>query len=139
MERSVKSAQMARVRTRNTAPEMTVRRALFGLGLRFRLHRRDLPGRPDIVLPRFKAAIFVHGCYWHGCTMCDRGVRRPKTNTAFWSAKLEENRRRDQRNQADLRALGWHPAVIWECEARTPGTLRTALDRILSGVADAVK
>lgn len=139
MERSAKSAQMARVRTQNTAPEMAVRRALFGLGLRFRLHRRDLPGRPDIVLPRFKAAIFVHGCYWHGCTMCDRGLRRPKTNIAFWSAKLAESRLRDQRNQADLRALGWHPAVIWECEARTPDTLRTALDRILSGVAEAGK
>ena len=139
MERSAKSAQMARVRTQNTTPEMAVRRALFSLGLRFRLHRRDLPGRPDIVLPRFKAAIFVHGCYWHGCTMCDRGLRRPKTNIAFWSAKLAENRLRDQRNQADLRALGWHPAVIWECEAGTPDTLRTALDRILSGVAEAGK
>ena len=139
MERSAKSAQMARVRTQNTTPEMAVRRALFGLGLRFRLDRRDLPGHPDIVLPRFKAAIFVHGCYWHGCTMCDRGLRRPKTNIAFWSAKLAENRLRDQRNQADLRALGWHPAVIRECEARTPDTLRTALDRILSGVAEAGK
>ncbi len=126
---------MARVGTQHTAPELAVRRALHARGLRFRLHRRDLPGRPDIVLPRLGTAIFVHGCYWHGCTMCDRGLRRPKTNTAFWSAKLEENRRRDRRNQADLRALGWRPVVIWECEARAPDTLRTALDRILSDVA----
>lgn len=135
INRSLKSAQMARVRTQHTAPEMAVRRALHRRGLRFRLHRRDLPGRPDIVLPRFKMAIFVHGCYWHGCTMCDRGVRRPKTNMEFWSAKLDENRRRDERNQAELHELGWHPITVWECETRTPDKLQTTLDRILSCVA----
>lgn len=127
-----KSAQMARVKSKNTAPEIAVRQALHARGLRFRLHRRDLPGRPDITLPRYRTVIFVHGCYWHGCTMCDRGTRRPKSNTAFWAAKLVENQRRDQTVAEQLHALGWRVLIVWECETRKPEKLAATLDRLLS-------
>jgi DNA mismatch endonuclease (patch repair protein) len=127
---AAKRLQMGSVKTRHTAPEMVVRRAIHACGLRFRLHRRDLPGRPDIVLSRHRIAVFVHGCFWHGCVMCDRGLRRPKSNVAFWSAKLDENRCRDDRNIEALKGLGWHIAVIWECETRNPETLAGALDRL---------
>ncbi len=120
---SLKGRQMAAVRTQHTAPEIAVRKAMHARGLRFRLHRRDLPGRPDIVLAKHRTAVFVHGCFWHGCTLCDRGTRRPKSNAGFWSAKLDENRRRDARNTADLTRLGWHVVVVWECETRIPGRL----------------
>jgi DNA mismatch endonuclease (patch repair protein) len=127
---AVKRRQMADVKTQHTAPEIAVRRALHARGLRFRLHRRDLPGRPDIVLPGHRTVVFVHGCYWHGCVMCDRGIRRPKTNVAFWSAKLDENRRRDDRDVAVLQGLGWRVCIIWECDTRDPERLAETLDRI---------
>ena len=129
---AAKRRQMAAVKTQDTTPEMVVRRAMHANGLRFRLHPRDLPGRPDIILPKHRTAVFVHGCYWHGCLMCDRGLRRPKTNVVFWSAKLTENRRRDDGSVAALKGLGWHVSIIWECETRTPETLARALDRLLS-------
>ena len=131
---SLKGRQMAAVRTQHTAPEIAVRKAMHARGLRFRLHRRDLPGRPDIVLAKHRTAVFVHGC-----TLCDRGTRRPKSNAGFWSAKLDENRRRDARNTAELTRLGWRVVVVWECETRIPGRLGPdrlgeVLDRILSYV-----
>jgi DNA mismatch endonuclease (patch repair protein) len=131
---SLKGRQMAAVRTQHTAPEIAVRKAMHARGLRFRLHRRDLPGRPDIVLVKHQTAVFVHGCFWHGCALCDRGTRRPKSNAGFWSAKLDENRRRDDRNTAALTQLGWHVSVIWECETRSPDRLAETLDRILTFV-----
>ncbi|KQT83117.1 endonuclease [Aurantimonas sp. Leaf443] len=108
---------MAKVRGKNTKPELVVRRALHALGLRFRLHRRDLPGRPDIVLPRHRLAIFVHGCFWHrheGCRMAST----PKTRRDFWEAKFEANVQRDRRNLETLQELGWRPEIVWECESR---------------------
>ena len=104
---AAKRRQMAKVKTQNTAPEIAVRRAMHAGGLRFRLHRQDLPGRPDIVLSRHRTAVFVHGCYWHGCVMCDRGVRRPRTNVGFWSAKLDENRRRDDMSNSASVSAGF--------------------------------
>nr|WP_294516824.1 very short patch repair endonuclease [uncultured Rhodopila sp.] len=127
-----KSLQMARVRSKNTEPEIVVRRALHARGYRFRLHRKDLPGKPDIVLPKHGLAILVHGCFWHGCPRCDRGRRLPKTNVAFWSAKLTANRERDIRSTAALEAAGWRVAVLWECDIRTPGSLDGLLDACLS-------
>ena len=126
-----KSDLMARVRTRDTAPEIAVRRAMHARGLRFRLHPADLPGRPDIVLPKHRTVVFVHGCYWHGCAMCDRGTRRPKTNGAFWAAKLAENQQRDNRNVAELQRLGWHVTVIWECRTRESHMLAATLESLL--------
>ena len=108
-----RSAMMAAVRHEDTKPEKLVRSSLFAAGYRFRLHRRDLPGSPDIVLPRFRLAVFVHGCFWHGHD-CPRG-RLPKSNVEFWSSKIERNRARDVASAAALTSLGWEVAIVWAC------------------------
>lgn len=127
-----RSSVMRQVKGRNTTPELTVRRALTKLGARFRLHRRDLPGAPDIVLPGRKLAIFVHGCFWHGHD-CPRGARQPKQNDAYWVAKIGRNRERDGETQAKLAALGWRVAVIWECDLKDEGALTMRLEALLAG------
>ncbi len=112
-----RSRNMAAVKSRDTKPELAIRKLLFSLGYRFRLQRRDLPGRPDIVLPKYKLAIFVNGCFWHrheGCKI----ATEPKSNTDFWQAKFKSNVARDQRNYAALREMGWQVLVIWECEVK---------------------
>ena len=106
-----RSRMMAAVRGTDTMPELYVRRQLFAAGFRFRLHAKALPGKPDIVLPRFRIAVFVHGCFWHGHS-CARG-RRPATNVQFWQAKIDGNIRRDRKNRADLKAAGWSVVVVW--------------------------
>jgi DNA mismatch endonuclease (patch repair protein) len=110
-----RSRMMAAVRGKNTKPELAVRAALFAAGYRYRLHLRDLPGSPDIVLPRYRLAVFVHGCFWHGHD-CARG-RRPTSNTEFWNTKLDGNRARDRANRAALEAAGWTVTTIWQCSA----------------------
>ena len=110
---------MAQVKSADTAPEIKVRRLVHRLGYRFRLHRRDLPGTPDLVLPRHRAVIFVHGCFWHQ-HRCRRGDRRPQANRGYWVAKLERNVRRDARNRRELRRLGWRVLTVWECEVGKP-------------------
>jgi DNA mismatch endonuclease (patch repair protein) len=112
---------MSRVRGRDTKPEMQLRRALHGRGLRFRLHRHDMPGRPDIVFPRHKAVVFVHGCFWHGhgCTL----FKVPQTRRAFWLEKISRNRRRDDLSIRKLQAAGWRVLVVWECSLRGPSRL----------------
>jgi DNA mismatch endonuclease (patch repair protein) len=117
---------MRAVRSRDTAPEMRVRRAAHALGLRFRLHRASLPGCPDLVFVGRRAALFVHGCFWHGHD-CPRGARRPRANAVYWSAKIARNRERDAAALAALEALGWRALVIWECETRDAGALRDRL------------
>lgn len=116
-----RSFNMSRIRGRNTKPEMTLRCGLHALGFRFRLHRRDLPGRPDLVFTSRRAVIFVHGCFWHGhdCPMC----RLPATRPEFWAGKIAGNRRRDQRAVYELRAAGWRVLVVWECALRGPARL----------------
>ena len=111
---------MAGFRSKDTKPEMLVRRALHRLGYRYRLYRRDLPGKPDIVLPRHRLAILVHGCFWHQHKGC-RDARMPRTRQDYWSAKFRRTLERDQETVAALTALGWRVAVIWECDARKPG------------------
>ena len=113
-----RSANMSKVRGKNTKPEMAVRRAAHALGLRFRLHHRDLPGTPDLVFPGRKTAIFVHGCFWHRHPGCSKAGPPPKTRTAFWQAKFDRNTARDARNVEALRAAGWSVAIVWECETR---------------------
>jgi DNA mismatch endonuclease, patch repair protein len=110
---------MAGFRSKDTTPELLVRRALHRLGYRFRLHRGDLPGKPDIVLPRHRIAIMVHGCFWHQHDGC-RDARMPRTRQDYWSEKFRRNRERDAQALDALTALGWRVAVIWECEARAP-------------------
>jgi DNA mismatch endonuclease (patch repair protein) len=109
-----RSERMGRVRQKNTKPEMRLRSWLHAAGYRFRLHRKDLPGTPDIVLPRHRTAIFVHGCFWHGHD-CRRG-RLPSSNSAYWEEKITRNKQRDAGAVAALIQLGWHPVEIWECE-----------------------
>lgn len=107
------SYRMSRVPSRDTEPELEVRRALHRSGYRFRVHRSDLPGSPDIVLPRFKTAVFVHGCFWHGHD-CKR-ARLPRTNTAYWERKISRNKARDSVAHELLRERGWRTRVIWTC------------------------
>ena len=126
-----RSAVMRRVKGRDTSPEMKVRRLLTAMGLRYRLHRRDLPGAPDIVLGPRRLAIFVHGCFWHGHD-CPRGARVPKQNRDYWTAKVGRNRARDERTQGELAALGWTPLVIWECELKDEAGLTAKLEAALS-------
>jgi DNA mismatch endonuclease (patch repair protein) len=116
---------MKSVRREHTAPEVAVRRHLHARGLRYALHRRDLPGRPDIVLPARRSVVFVHGCFWHGHA-CSHGAVQAKTNAAFWSTKIADNRARDRRKAAALRRLGWRVETIWECQVRD----RRRLDRL---------
>ena len=112
-----RSRMMSGIRSRNTRPERMLRQALFARGLRFRLHRRDLPGRPDLVFPRWCAVVFVHGCFWHQHQGC-RFATRPASNAEFWSSKLACNVARDATQIDALRALGWRVGVVWECEIR---------------------
>ena len=109
-----RSRNMAAIKSRDTTPELAVRRALHAAGLRFRLHRRDLPGRPDIVLPRYRSAVFVHGCFWHRHSC--RFFVWPKTRAVFWREKILGNERRDKCAQSSLRKAGWRVIVVWECQ-----------------------
>jgi DNA mismatch endonuclease (patch repair protein) len=127
----VRSATMRAVKSANTRPEMVVRSLAHRLGFRFRLHRKTLPGRPDLVFAGRRKVIFVNGCFWHGHD-CPRGARTPKTNAAYWQTKIATNRRRDAGAQADLAAAGWDVLVVWECEIRRQEELRTRLLSFLS-------
>ena len=115
-----RSECMRRIRGKNTKPEMIVRRLVFGMGYRYRLHRRDLPGCPDLVFPRFRKVLFVHGCFWHSHSGCRRATM-PKSNEEYWCLKLENNRIRDEANQIALRSSGWEVMVVWECEIKNSG------------------
>jgi len=117
---------MSRIRGKDTGPEKLVRSLLHRMGYRFRLHVKDLPGRPDIVLPRYRTVVFVHGCFWHrhrGCKNCTT----PTNNRAFWVEKLEGNAERDLQNRAALRLAGWRVVVVWECRAHLEGALLSKL------------
>lgn len=124
-----RSALMRRIRSSGTTPELIVRRALHALGLRFRLHRDDLPGRPDIVLAKHRLVVFVHGCFWHQHTGC-RLASRPKSRTEYWTPKLAANVARDQRHTLELNALGWRVETVWECDTRDSKRLSESLDAI---------
>lgn len=126
-----RSANMAKVKGQNTKPEKVVRSLLHGMGYRFRLHRKDLPGKPDIVLPKHRKVVFVHGCFWHGHESCRRAAR-PSSNTEFWNIKINGNMERDQRAMLNLAALGWCALTIWECELRDKELLRKTLKNFLT-------
>lgn len=112
-----RSEMMRAVKSRNTSTEMIVRSAAHRLGLRFRLHRADLPGRPDLVFPKWKAVVFVNGCFWHRHKGCKKATL-PKSNISFWTKKFAQNVERDRRNKRKLESLGWRVFVIWQCEAK---------------------
>ena len=112
-----RSRNMSAIKSKNTKPEIAVRRLLHSMGYRFRLHRKDLPGSPDIVLPKYKTVIFVHGCFWHRHKNC-KYASTPKTRQEFWEAKFRENINRDNLNQANLSLKGWKIIIIWECQLK---------------------
>lgn len=130
--RERRSWNMAQIRSTNTTPELLVRSALHRMGLRFRLHAPELPGHPDIVLPRWRVALFVHGCFWHRHPGCQFAYR-PKSHIPFWERKFSQNLRRDQRHKQDLQDAGWRVVVIWECDARKPTRLQALLKKHFVG------
>lgn len=127
-----RSELMSRIRGKDTAPEWIVRRVAHGLGYRYRLHDAKLPGKPDLVFPRLRKVIFVHGCFWHLHT-CRQGMNAPKTNVFFWNAKREGNKTRDSRVRRELRRLEWEVLVIWECQCRNPVKVRDKVNEFLGG------
>ncbi len=138
VDRETRSRMMASVRAKNTKPELAFRRRLFAMGFRYRLHVKDLPGKPDIVLPKYRAVIFVHGCFWHqhGCPLS----KLPSTRRDWWKTKLEGNRNRDSDYMVALKASGWRVIVIWECSFRKPKTNRSkAMDEIAERIGEFLK
>ena len=129
VNRQTRSRMMASIGGRNTAPEMAVRRALHAARLRFRLHRRELPGKPDIVLARYGAVVFVHGCFWHRHRGC-RFATTPQTNSSFWKAKFEVNAARDSRQRRALRSAGWRVYTMWECQVSATAALSRLIRQI---------
>lgn len=127
-----RSQNMAAIRSKDTEPELAVRGLVHGLGYRYRLHRPDLPGKPDLVFGRLRAVIFVHGCFWHlhsqkGCV----DSRKPKSNMAYWHQKLLRNTKRDKKHKAALRKLGWRVLVIWDCETKSSTFLTNRITQFL--------
>ena len=125
VDKATRSRMMSGIRSRHTRPEIELRRALHLLGLRYRLHVRDLPGRPDIVFPRFRAVVQVHGCFWHRHDGCKFSTT-PGTNREFWSAKFLKNVERDAETRDLLDKMGWRTAIVWECAIRTQGVGKVA-------------
>ena len=127
VDKATRSKIMSRVGQKDTAPEMTLRRALHRLGYRYRLHDRKLPGSPDIVFPKYKAVVFVHGCYWHrhGCHLSTT----PKSRETFWNEKFEANKARDKRNIEELTAAGWRVLIVWECSLK--GKTEIGIDEVI--------
>ena len=126
-----RSRNMSAIKSKNTKPEIAVRRLLHSMGYRFRLHRKDLPGSPDIVLPKYKTVIFVHGCFWHRHENC-KYASTPKTRKEFWENKFNSNKKRDQKMQKEIIDLGWKFIIIWECEARNIQPLEEKIKRLLN-------
>lgn len=126
--KATRSFNMSRIRDKNTKPEIAVRKFLFSNGFRYRLHVKDMPGKPDVVLPKYNTVIFVHGCYWHGHSGCKYFVV-PKSRSAWWLKKIEGNVERDNRNIRSLKKGGWRVFVVWECELK-PATVERTLFKL---------
>ena len=125
---SHRSWNMAQIHSSDTKPEKIVRSMLFAAGFRFRINRKDLPGKPDIVLPKFKTVIFIHGCFWHRHKGCG-DASMPKSNTDFWRNKFEANVKRDERVGGELKVLGWKVVTIWECQVKKEDVLKKIIDK----------
>jgi DNA mismatch endonuclease (patch repair protein) len=132
VSKEVRSRNMSAIRSKNTNPETVVRSLLFALGYRYRLHRNDLPGKPDIILKKHNTVIFVHGCFWHQHKECKR-ANIPKSNKKYWIPKLERNAERDKINKRELNRLGWNVITIWECETKDSGKITAELKKKLNG------
>ncbi len=131
-DKATRSYNMSRIRGKDTKPEMIVRRFLHANGFRYRLHVKDLPGKPDIVLPKYRTVIFVHGCFWHGHEGC-KYFRIPKTRTRWWTEKIGRNKRNDASNTNGLRSAGWKVISVWECKLR-PAKINNTLMAILGRI-----
>jgi DNA mismatch endonuclease (patch repair protein) len=129
----MRSAQMAKIRSKDTSPELAVRRMVHRMGFRYRLHVGSLPGKPDLVFPAKRKAIFVHGCFWHRHGAICPLSRMPKSRIEFWQAKLAQNKKRDEKTRRKLRAAGWRTMVVWECQLKHPETLEKRLLKFLGG------
>ena len=134
LSKEKRSWNMSRIKSRDTEPELIVRSILHRAGFRFRLHRKDLPGKPDIVLPKYKTVVFVHGCFWHrhqGCSF----AYMPKSKKVFWRKKFSKNKERDKHHCQALASLGWKVIVVWECEVKDKVTLGQTLDAEIKGIS----
>lgn len=136
LSQTQRSYNMSRIRGKNTKPEILVRKGLHARGFRFRLHNKKLPGRPDIVLPKYGVAIMVNGCFWHGHKGCQYATK-PKSNVEFWETKIARNRHRDEVTTAHLEALGWTVITIWECELRNSSQLDERLNALVEEIRNA--
>jgi DNA mismatch endonuclease, patch repair protein len=127
-----RSEVMSKITSKNTKPEIVVRKYIFSLGFRYRLHKKDLPGSPDIVLSKYKTLIFVHGCFWHGhpCKI-GSGLRKPKSNRNYWNQKINKNIDRDKKNIKQLKKMDWNVIIIWECETKKLQFLKKKLKPLL--------
>jgi len=130
LTKSRRSENMRRIQSKDTLPELAVRRIAHAMGFRFRLHRKDLPGKPDLVFPGLRKVIFVHGCFWHQHSRCPEG-RLPKMRLNYWAPKLARNRERDRENLGALEKLGWDSLTIWECEIKDAQTIRNRIAKFL--------
>lgn len=130
-----RSAIMAKVKSKNTGPEIKVRKFLFSKGFRFRVNDKRYPGTPDIVLPKYKTIIFVHGCFWHGHEGCSLG-KLPKSRIEYWKTKIENNKKRDSRVREQLEADGWKVIVIWYCQLRTEKAASVALEELIKKILE---
>lgn len=127
LSKAQRHRNMSAIRSKNTKPELLVRKFLFSKGYRYRVNKAGLPGKPDIVLRKYRTCIFIHGCFWHGHEGC-KYFRVPKTNTEFWQKKIEHNHERDLRDREKLKEIGWHTIVIWECQLKSKVREQTLFD-----------
>ena len=135
LTKTERSERMARIRGKDTKPELRLRRLLHGRGYRFRLHRKDLPGTPDLVFPSRKKVIFVHGCFWHAHENC-KVANLPKSRRAYWQKKFDTNRRRDQKNIESLKQMGWDVFVAWECQVNHDSMILNDIEKFLGAPGD---
>lgn len=129
-DKKKRSEVMSKIRSKNTKPEMTMRKALFAKGLRYRINYKKLPGKPDIVFPKYKTAIFVHGCFWHGHDVGCIDSHIPKTNTDYWTEKITKNKERDKNNVIQILSMGWKVMTIWDCEIQQKDNIEVLIQRI---------
>ena len=131
-DKKKRSEVMSKIRSKNTKPELTLRKALFARGFRYRMNYKKLPGKPDIVFTKYKVAIFIHGCFWHGHEreICKYAIGTPKTNIEYWTKKIASNKRRDNENTLKISSMGWNILTIWECEIMQKNNIDILIERI---------
>jgi DNA mismatch endonuclease (patch repair protein) len=134
-DKKKRSEVMSKIRSKNTKPEIALRKALFAKGYRYRINDKNLPGKPDIVLSKYKTAIFIHGCFWHEHEGCKRS-HLPKSNIEYWKNKIRSNKERDNNNKNQLVALGWGVVVVWECEVKTAEKLESVVNNIVDSLKE---